>query len=373
MSIVHHISNLLYKHDCVIVPGFGGFVSNYQFAKIHPVQHSFNPPSKRILFNSELKSNDGLLANHLMSEAKLSYQDAMREIDDTTSQWVIDLQEGKTIDLEKIGNLFADKEGNIQFEQDTTLNFLNESFGMTTFVSPAIRRSYKATRQQPRPAIAKPEKSNSARASLNFVRIAAAIAVLAMLGFVGFNIFNDPQHWVNESSIWSSFDSMFTNTKSGSIQTTDVGFENVAILGSETLMSVSEDKLMAKEIKRMPDAKLPERKMPTSIAEPEASSENLNFSREIPTQVLVQPKPEPEPQPARRMYHLIAGSFREADNAGTLIESFQNMGYQTAIIGPAANGFYRISIMACLRKEDALAELRKVRETINPNIWLLRH
>ncbi len=370
MSIVHHISNLLYIHDCVIVPGFGGFVSNYQPAQVHPVQHSFNPPSKRILFNSELKSNDGLLANALMSAAAISYQDAMREIDDMTSQWKSDLKEGKSLGLEKIGKLFADKEGNIQFEQDATLNFLNDSFGMTTFVSPAIRRSYKATRQQPRPILSQSKKSGSGRLSLNFVRIAAAIAVLAMLTFVGINIFTEPQHWISETSVLSSLDNMLESPNSSDISTADNNFENVNVFESDpTISSTKEAEISSENIKK-PEAALPEKEMPVSAAESETAKEYLNPPLEVPVQVAVAPKPEP--QPARRMYHLIAGSFSEVANAESLIESYQSMGYQTTIIGPAANGFYRVSIMACLRKDDALTELRKVREAINPNIWLLR-
>ncbi|MEC8853074.1 MAG: SPOR domain-containing protein, partial [Bacteroidota bacterium] len=35
--IEHYISDLLYLHDCVIIPGFGGFVGNKKSAFIHPV------------------------------------------------------------------------------------------------------------------------------------------------------------------------------------------------------------------------------------------------------------------------------------------------------------------------------------------------
>ena len=57
-KIDKHINELLYNHDCVIVPEFGGFVTNYASAKIHPVQHTFTPPSKNIVFNKNLKNND---------------------------------------------------------------------------------------------------------------------------------------------------------------------------------------------------------------------------------------------------------------------------------------------------------------------------
>ena len=51
MKVEKHISELLYDHDCVIIPELGGFVGNYTPAQIHPVRHTFTPPFKNIIFN----------------------------------------------------------------------------------------------------------------------------------------------------------------------------------------------------------------------------------------------------------------------------------------------------------------------------------
>ena len=51
MNVEKHIGELLYDHNCVIVPDLGGFVANYAPAKIHPTQHTFTPPTKNIVFN----------------------------------------------------------------------------------------------------------------------------------------------------------------------------------------------------------------------------------------------------------------------------------------------------------------------------------
>jgi hypothetical protein len=42
MKIEQYISELLYKYDCVIVPGLGGFVANYKSATIQPIQSEWN-------------------------------------------------------------------------------------------------------------------------------------------------------------------------------------------------------------------------------------------------------------------------------------------------------------------------------------------
>ena len=61
--IDNYICELLYDHDCVIIPGLGGFIANFEPARIIRKQHTIMPPSKKIAFNGKLKNNDGLLAD----------------------------------------------------------------------------------------------------------------------------------------------------------------------------------------------------------------------------------------------------------------------------------------------------------------------
>ena len=73
--ISKEVCELLRAHDCVILPGFGGFVSGYAPASVHPVTHVFQPPHKHVLFNRNLKTDDGLLLNRLLPNLLLSYQE----------------------------------------------------------------------------------------------------------------------------------------------------------------------------------------------------------------------------------------------------------------------------------------------------------
>ena len=61
MDITAFIRELLFGHDCVIVPGFGGFIGNYTPASIDKSSGTFYPPVKQISFNRNLNHNDGLL------------------------------------------------------------------------------------------------------------------------------------------------------------------------------------------------------------------------------------------------------------------------------------------------------------------------
>ena len=52
MTIEKHISALLYRFQCVTLPGFGAFISEIQSAKVAGSASTFNPPKKIIIFNN---------------------------------------------------------------------------------------------------------------------------------------------------------------------------------------------------------------------------------------------------------------------------------------------------------------------------------
>ena len=82
MTVAKYINDLLYRYDCVIVPNFGGFISNRIGAKVNRVSHHFYPPTKQIAFNVHLKQNDGLLVNYIASVENISFEKAIAKISD---------------------------------------------------------------------------------------------------------------------------------------------------------------------------------------------------------------------------------------------------------------------------------------------------
>ena len=80
MKMETYISDLLYRHNCVIIPGLGGIITNYRSAQIHPVSHILRPPSKSIRFNVNLQEDDGLLANYVSSCESISFASAQNRI-----------------------------------------------------------------------------------------------------------------------------------------------------------------------------------------------------------------------------------------------------------------------------------------------------
>ena len=130
MQLSNYISNLLFDHDCVTIPGFGSFLGNYKSAQYDFKEQKFHPPSKQISFNSQIKDNDGLLAKNISKELDLPYDQAVKKIHQEVLTWTKKITT-ETIVLKNIGELYLSTEDKITFIPSNELNHLKESFGLS--------------------------------------------------------------------------------------------------------------------------------------------------------------------------------------------------------------------------------------------------
>ena len=126
---------LLYQHDCVVIPGFGGFIANYTPAFIHPVQNTFIPPSRQIMFNASLLHNDGLLATHIAREEGVVYDRALNRIAEDVVVIQTELKSGKTVILDGIGSFRANQEHSIVFTPKLVNNYAGRCLRTVLFLS----------------------------------------------------------------------------------------------------------------------------------------------------------------------------------------------------------------------------------------------
>ena len=126
-----YISELLFLHDCVIIPEFGGFVGNNQSAVLNKNINTIYPPSKEILFNKNLKKNDGLLINHISNSEIISNENAKELVSDYVKNINEKIQKIRTFSIDKVGLVAADLTGNILFLQDSFTNYNPNSFGLS--------------------------------------------------------------------------------------------------------------------------------------------------------------------------------------------------------------------------------------------------
>ena len=184
MQLEKHISDLLYRYQCVTVPDFGSFLTQKESAWIDEVTHTLYPPAKWVSFNEQLKANDGLLAKYLSEVLSLSYEESLREIQSQVMLWKKDLAKGFLL-LRNIGTLRFNEEGSLQFSPSHHVNYLKEAFGLGSVVSPPIlREEYEKIAQateESTPIFFTPEK----RKRRTYWQYAAAAALLLSLGYFG--------------------------------------------------------------------------------------------------------------------------------------------------------------------------------------------
>lgn len=343
-----YISDLLYSYDCVIVPDFGGFVANYASAKIQPIQHKLTPPSKQVSFNKNLKINDGLLTSHIAQRKSIAYEEAKNLIEAFVSQSIEGLNKGDKIQIEKVGTLFLDPEGNIQFKAEEQNDFLLDSFGLDAMrAQPIIRETkqevVKRKIQASIPLIKEEEKKKR-----KFYWPAAAVIVLLLLSSF---ILNYQFNWIETDQVnYSSFDLFETTPVKYKVRISDIDPIN------ETVKNTREE--------------FENGIVPFTTTEGENTSVLVD-NRSVET-LIEEDNTEVKlaPLTTRLKFHVMGGCFSIKSNAEGLVSRLNKEGYQARLLGTYKN-LHAVSYSSFATREEAVELLSKVRNYDNPDAWLL--
>ncbi|MEO8515187.1 MAG: SPOR domain-containing protein [Flavobacterium sp.] len=309
MNVAHYISQLLYRYQCVTVPGFGAFLTETSSAKIQESNHTFYPPKKEISFNSYLKNNDGLLANHIALAEKMSYEVAVIAIEKEILDWKTQLQNSGVLALKNIGDLRLNHENNLVFEPSKHLNYLTDAFGLSSFVSPTIKREeYKQqveALEEKAPIQFTPEKRSINGAS--YLKYAAVF--LLSLGVAGFG-----------------YKSYITQTEQ-----------------SETLLVQSE---VQKEVQNK-------------------IQEATFFINNSPEPIVLNIKEKTLP------FHIVAGAFRNESNAQQIFDKLTGEGYSARILEKNKHGLIPVLYGSFATYTEAQYKMTQIQKTENKDAWLL--
>ena len=317
----NYIKELLFQHDCVIIPDFGGFVANIQSAKINKTQNSFSPPCKEISFNRDLKHNDGLLIGYVSRAKNIGFVDAKRLIDSFVKNLNIKLNKGKKVVIEDVGTLQMDKEKNIQFEPSNTINFLLDSYGLDQFNFDPLEE-YDVTKRIQKKFEERSPVSLSRRRTLRRIAIAIPVAVALVLIPLKTNMldFN------------ADISSLNPFSKTEQVQ-------------PKTESTVSEK------------PKIEE----TDIEKP---------VKTIPQQP---PVIQPEKPVADLHYYIIAGSFLSENNAQSMKNQLEGQGFDP-IVFKANNDFYRVGMKGYSSIDLAIKEMREMRKKQGfEQVWVTKY
>jgi len=182
LNLANYISDLLYRYECVIVPKFGGFVTNTKSARIDAQNNTLHPPYKQITFNSHLTNNDGLLANYIASVDNISYECALNYIQFEIDAWNEKVK-NQELTLNGLGafNLLNSK---LNFEPQEQINYLTSSFGLSNVVKSEIERE--AALKANKEVIAPKVIPLTEKKAPNYLKYAAIFVIgLSVIGFAG--------------------------------------------------------------------------------------------------------------------------------------------------------------------------------------------
>jgi len=193
--VLKQIQDLLHDHDCVIIPDFGGLIAQYASAKIHPVKHTFLPPSKKIAFNEKLKHNDGLLISNLAQHLRVPMPEAQQMVNQFVGNLQNELAQNKRFELQGIGIFRYNAEQKLEFEYLETENYLSQSFGLPALVArPVIQEeaaALRAVRQKVTPKPVPAGKKGLSAFARKYGTVAATVLTggltVAMVYYVSLN------------------------------------------------------------------------------------------------------------------------------------------------------------------------------------------
>ena len=115
IELERHIEVLLLSNDCVIVPDFGGLMAHHVDAHYDEEEGCFLPPQRTLGFNPQLKINDSLLAQSYVETYDISYPEAVLRIEDEVNELKMHLQTKGIYELNDIGTLEFNENGNYVF------------------------------------------------------------------------------------------------------------------------------------------------------------------------------------------------------------------------------------------------------------------
>lgn len=354
-----YISTLLFDHDCVIIPGFGGIVGNRKPAWFNEVNQRFYPAYKELGFNQNLKNNDGLLANQIAQEEELDFNAALEFISTEVLKIQSELARSKKFELEEVGNFKRDADSNLRFEQDLSFNYLKASYGL----EPVQVVGLKINSTREKVASASPSVAVHAKRPIRRAIVGAyALAAIPLAGYL---------FWLGTSTPLLR-------------QSQDFALSDLNPFG-EKLCPTYEMRRGEVNVASWPESEgnilerlnLGDQGVVGISFREEKVSDGLDAiyvrlgASAAPDKTEVAVNRIPSMPSSTGSYHIIAGCFSIQSNAQGLVDALERQGYNARVLDQR-KGLWRVSMQSYASKRQAKAALSEVRSSQNEGAWLVK-
>ena len=358
ITLAKHIELLLLEHDCVIVPGLGGFIANHAEARYTgEEEYLMLPPYRTIGFNQQLQVNDGLLVQSYMAAYDTSYPAAHLQMEQDLEKMMRELDMTGKYELENIGTLQKDLNRNISLTAFETGALTPSLYGLYSYEIKSLSQVLKekkiernlqaaaasmhistATQNDTEPD--KVEKEGSKHIVIRLSRrwldvgIAAAAAIVLLFCI--------------------SYPAL-----------------KISPIESDTVVAAFTPIQKVEPIASMPAAK-PVQTEKTDVAKPEVTESKTAEKPEVTESKPVEtPTSQPQAQ-GNAKFAIVLASYVNQKNAETFIELLKKNGYKDARF--VENGkTTRILYSGYVTREDAQAALGTLRKesTFFSDGWIL--
>ncbi len=323
VDIKEYIKELLFTSQGVIVPGFGGFVSEYEPAAFDVNENKFLPPSKKIKFNPDYSYADALLVEFIMKKEKADKKSVEYALEEFVKDTKYKLNQGKIIHFPEIGNLAQNTKGKISFSQSKDTNLLTDSFGLKSIKTnrPAPEVTHK-TVKHPRPL-------------KKIILISSSVILFIAVCLTGWYYTDGFSHFRIRSDAEKN--------------ETENAAKNLKEITEKNLDSIAKaDSIKALIVHSIDDNT--DKKDALFYEEPENKISKSPYSA----------------------FHIIAGSFKRIENAEKFAQQLKAKGYDPQII-KSDEHLIRISIYSYTNETEALKMLYKLRESSEiKSVWILK-
>lgn len=174
-ELSRHIEILLLDNDCVIVPGFGGFVAHHCFSVYQEKEETFCPPKRTLGFNPQLQLNDSLLVQSYVEAYDISYPEAIQRLESDVEDVKQTIDMKGYYEFSGIGTVCKMSDGRYSFEPCTAGLVTPSLYALNSYVIGAKKVSEETEEMTLQPA-----QPNAVEAKGNAVADNATLKVVTV-------------------------------------------------------------------------------------------------------------------------------------------------------------------------------------------------
>jgi len=353
----------------VIVPGFGAFISEYISAIVDETSGEIKPPSSKLIFDTKIKNNDGLLVGQVAEATRCTHFEALQKIEKERDNIIYQLDKGEKVELDEIGILLYNAEKQIVLVSDEDAYLTLANYGLEIMqINESVETETEEPDSNPVPVVEEiPEEP------IEEVVVEKEESVT-----------EEPSVLIEETEVIDKKDE--TITKEIVAESIYASFEKkekrkggwvwlLVILIPLLAVSVF---IYMKQNKPVEPVKIVQQPQINTVTQDTTPQEETAIVDSIASQtadtlfVEKEPVQEKQVEIVSGKYYLVGGSFKEEENAETFLQTLKEKGFKPFHMGKYGN-FFIVGIGSYNTENEAIvAKDEYLEQNPGSGVWILK-